>query len=129
LTEYQTGLSARIGLPNEHLAGDDLDELSKPMYSTCIGLILKGFNDYENRHQTEEVVNRLRSSIPSTSVEQEREILQELSHVVAEPAPMRETVVPETVEVEPRKIKIKQFLDSIKNNIIDLFKEEEDAKL
>ena len=49
LTEYVTGLNARIGFPNEHLSGGHIDELSKPMYSTCIGLILKGYNDYENR--------------------------------------------------------------------------------
>ena len=45
LTEYVTGLNARIGYPNEHLAGGHIEELAKPMYSTCIGLILKGYND------------------------------------------------------------------------------------
>src|ERR1700709_1980195 len=49
LTEYVTGLNARIGYPNGHLAGGQIDELAKPMYSTCIGLILKGYNDYENK--------------------------------------------------------------------------------
>src|SRR6187551_3698061 len=51
LTEYVTGLNARIGYPNEHLAGGHIDELDKPMYSTCIGLILKGYNDYENKNK------------------------------------------------------------------------------
>ena len=49
LTEYVTGLNARIGYPNEHLSGGHLEELAKPMYSTCIGLIMKGYNDYENK--------------------------------------------------------------------------------
>src|SRR5574343_193778 len=49
LTEYVTGLNARIGYPNEHLASGYIDELTKPMYSTCIGLILKGYNDYERK--------------------------------------------------------------------------------
>src|SRR4249920_3195357 len=48
LTEYVTGLNARIGYPNEHLASGHIDELAKPMYSTCIGLILKGYSDYEH---------------------------------------------------------------------------------
>src|SRR6195256_414502 len=48
LTEYITLLNARIGFPTEHLAAGHIDELAKPMYSTCIGLILKGYNDYEN---------------------------------------------------------------------------------
>src|SRR3954468_7241918 len=54
LTEYITGLNARIGYPTEHLAPNHIDELRKPMYSTCIGLILKGYDDYEhNRKQFE----------------------------------------------------------------------------
>lgn len=48
LTEYTTGLGARIGYPNEHLAGGYADQLMNPMYSTCIGLILRGYHDYEN---------------------------------------------------------------------------------
>src|ERR1700751_222390 len=51
LTEYITGLNARIGYPNEHLSSGHIDELAKPMYSTCIGLILKGYNDYENKNK------------------------------------------------------------------------------
>src|SRR6188472_1185179 len=51
MTEYSTGLNARIGFPNEHLSGGHIDELAKPMYSTCIGLILKGYNDYENKNK------------------------------------------------------------------------------
>jgi cell division protein FtsA len=51
LTEYITGLNARIGLPNEHLAPNHIEELKKPMYSTCIGLILKGYNDHDHQYQ------------------------------------------------------------------------------
>src|SRR5687768_5805945 len=55
LTEYVTGLNARIGFPNEHLAAGHIEELAKPTYSTCIGLILKGYSDYEhNRKQFEQ---------------------------------------------------------------------------
>jgi cell division protein FtsA len=48
LTAFVTGLGARIGLPNEHLAGEHENELEKPMYSTCIGLILRGYSDFES---------------------------------------------------------------------------------
>ncbi|HAD33242.1 MAG TPA: cell division protein FtsA [Chitinophagaceae bacterium] len=47
LTEFVTGMSARLGLPNEHLATGHVTELMKPMYATCIGLILRGYDDYE----------------------------------------------------------------------------------
>src|SRR6201996_5267274 len=60
LTEYITGLNARIGYPNEHLAGGHIEELAKPMYSTCIGLILKGYNDFENNNkQFEETFKKI----------------------------------------------------------------------
>jgi cell division protein FtsA len=48
LTEYRTGLPTRIGMPNEHLASGYANELMKPMYATCIGLILRGYDDYES---------------------------------------------------------------------------------
>jgi len=48
LTQYRTGLNARIGLPNEHLSAGHTTELLKPMYATCIGLILRGYDDFEN---------------------------------------------------------------------------------
>ena len=47
-------MNARIGFPNEHLAAGHIEELAKPTYSTCIGFILKGYDDYEhNRKQFE----------------------------------------------------------------------------
>src|SRR5690606_15152224 len=51
LTEYTIGLPARIGFPNEHLAAGHIEELAKPTYSTCIGLILKGYDDYEHNRK------------------------------------------------------------------------------
>ena len=118
LTEYNTGLNARIGYPNEHLAGGHIDELSKPMYSTCIGLILKGYNDYENKKkQFDETFRRI--PVP--------EALQQLP--VAEVLQTTEEVTDEmpVVNVKPRK-SLKGFMDSFKIGLIDLFKEEEDAK-
>jgi cell division protein FtsA len=115
LTEYVTGLNARIGYPNEHLAAGHIDELAKPMYSTCIGLILKGYNDYENKHkQFEETFRKV--EVPSALQQQPvDEVLD-----VAE-----ETKV---VKTKQRKT-LKGFMDGFKNGLIDLFKEEEDAKL
>jgi cell division protein FtsA len=43
LVEYVTGLDARIGFPNEHLSQGMVEEVNSPMYSTGIGLTLKGF--------------------------------------------------------------------------------------
>jgi len=111
LTEYVTGLNARIGFPNEHLASGHIDELSKPMYSTCIGLILKGYNVYENHN------NRLNGvSAPK------EEVVEETVSTVRD----GQDVV---IQVKKRKKNLKGFMDSIKDGLIDLFKEEEDPKL
>jgi len=111
LTEYVTGLNARIGFPNEHLSGGHIEELAKPMYSTCIGLILKGYNDYENKNK-QMAPNFARVEVPKETVE----------------------VIEEEVVIAEKEIKIKQrktlqgFMDKFKTNLIELFKEEEDTK-
>src|SRR5687767_934136 len=113
LTEYLTGLNARIGFPNEHLAGGHIEELAKPMYSTCIGLILKGYNDYENKNK----------QFGETFINATGLVKQQPSVNVA---------VPEAeVEVEvPKKVKKtrKSFMDTFKTNLIEMFREEEDTK-
>jgi len=42
LTQFITGMDTRIGYPNEHLAGNSAEEMTSPMYSTGIGLVLLG---------------------------------------------------------------------------------------
>lgn len=51
LTEFVTGMQTRVGLPNEHLAGNMPDELCSPMYSTGIGLVIKGMEDASRVNQ------------------------------------------------------------------------------
>ena len=43
LVKFKTGLDVRIGFPNEHLSADCSEDINQPMYSTAIGLILKGW--------------------------------------------------------------------------------------
>jgi cell division protein FtsA len=116
LTEYATGLPARIGFPNEHLAAGHIEELAKPTYSTCIGLILKGYDDYEhNRKQFEKEYKKV--DVPETlkkAIEEEEKAI-------------------EIEEVSPEKVKqrkgLNNFWGKFKDGIIDLFKEEEDRHL
>lgn len=116
LTEYVTGMNARIGYPNEHLSGEHTEELAKPMYSTCIGLILKGYNDYENKNKSFE------KEYSKITVEEEdqQENGAELESVAMEAA--------DEIPVKKRK-GLKKFMDSFKNNLIEMFKEEGDAQL
>jgi cell division protein FtsA len=112
LTEYATGLNARIGYPNEHLAVNHFPGLEKPMYATCIGLILKGYSVYENN------LNRL-------YIEQKRAGIK--IPVTNEPIEVNseEEAVP---EIKGRKT-LSDFMNSIKDGLIDLFKEDADRAL
>jgi cell division protein FtsA len=47
LSEYHTGMSTRIGTPVEHLAHGYHEHLSSPIYSTGVGLLIKGLDDLE----------------------------------------------------------------------------------
>jgi cell division protein FtsA len=115
LTEYVTGLNARIGYPNEHLAVNHIEDLKNPMYSTCIGLILKGYNDYE--HKRKEFLNKFRKV----------EVPESLKTTAVAPPPT-ELAKEEVVNMKGRK-NINGFWDKFKNNLIELFKEEEDKKM
>jgi cell division protein FtsA len=47
LMKFRTAMDVRIGLPNEHLAGAGKNEINQPMYSTSVGLIMRGFEYLE----------------------------------------------------------------------------------
>jgi len=120
LTEYVTGLNARIGYPTEHLAAGHIEELAKPTYSTCIGLILKGYSDYEhNRKQFDKEYRKVDvpDNLKRATVQQQEE---------AQTMQDRELLQQE--KVRNRK-GIKDFWGKFKDGIIDLFKEEEDHAL
>src|SRR6187401_1308391 len=77
MTEYVTGLNARIGFPNEHLAGGHIEELAKPTYSTCIGLILKGYSDYE--HHRKQFENNFKKVDVPDNLKKAEELLPQIS--------------------------------------------------
>ncbi|HVM89406.1 MAG TPA: cell division protein FtsA [Puia sp.] len=117
LTEYITGLNARIGYPTEHLTAGHIEELAKPTYSTCIGLILKGYSDYEhNRKQFEQSYTKM-----------------EIPEALKKTEPVEETIDVNENDEEEKMVRnrkgIKDFWGKFKDGIIDLFKEEEDHAL
>ena len=119
LTEYVTGLNARIGLPIEHLAPGHIEELSKPTYSTCLGLILKGINDYETKRkqfETQYIKVEVPEGLRTSSIveeEQETEAMDET-----------ETVV----RARPAR-RLPNIWEKFKDGLINIFKEEEDKHL
>lgn len=72
LFEYITGMDTRIGYPTEHLAStNSIENLTSPMYSTGIGLVLKGFEtlDKNNAHQNETVDTTEKTKVKGHSQE------------------------------------------------------------
>ena len=120
LTEYTTGLNARIGYPNEHLAAGHIEELEKPMYSTCLGLILKGYSDYE--HQRKNFEKDFKKVDVPEGLKQMEEIGASHQSALAGEQP---------IDMEKMKNRkgIKDFWGKFKDGIIELFKEEEDQHL
>jgi len=57
LAEYRTGMSARVGLPIEHIASRQRDDVSSPIYATAIGLIIHGLSTPDEIDETDKMVN------------------------------------------------------------------------
>ena len=49
LVEYSTGMTTRIGYPNEHLAKSNVEAVTSPLYATGVGLVMKGFEYLDRR--------------------------------------------------------------------------------
>jgi len=54
--EYETGLSCRLGRPNEHLAHGYSSTLASPVYATGIGLLIHAINNIEMKEEVEEAL-------------------------------------------------------------------------
>ena len=57
LVKFRSGLDVRIGYPSEHLASETHEEINQPMYSTSIGLLLKGDEILHNNKEGEIEIN------------------------------------------------------------------------
>ena len=64
LTEFHTGITARIGIPAEQLAHGNTEQVYSPVYATGIGLLLRGIEKVESgelsyTHEIKEVIEEL----------------------------------------------------------------------
>jgi cell division protein FtsA len=127
LTEYVTGCSARLGHPNEHLASGYDPELDKPIYATCIGLILRGFDDYEhnkiNFTNTNQLINTPQGIYTTASVDTSIMEKSTDSKIVDSQE------IPKGVNVNLRLNTIHKLFGVIKKNILDLFEQVDDSEL
>ncbi len=134
LTEYVTGLGARLGYPNEHLAGGHAESLNNPMYATCIGLILRGYHDYE--------MGRLRfvgeggniihlgGDEPITVSAATAGVAVTLEAPAVSEAATEEDIITEArARSNRRKATMGKLFDGLKNKFMSLFEEVEDNEI
>lgn len=138
LCEFVTGISTRIGYPNEHLGGNsNEDKYTNPMYATCIGLILRGFSDYENgRLRFAGNGNMVHNLSEDIAVTTEDVFIDIAANDGNEKAIKNETFTnhkPTKEEIEKRQNKrsemIKRIFDQLKKGFINLFEEPTDMKM
>lgn len=76
LVEYITGMDARIGYPDEHLAGNSDVKIKSPIYSTAIGLLMSAIE-----YETEEIIRKNIEELNKVNKKepQKTEVIQEPS--------------------------------------------------
>lgn len=74
LVKFRTGLDVRIGFPNEFLAANSLAEINHPMYSTSIGLLIKGLEISKPKEKFEPI---FKEEIAEDENIEEEEIISE----------------------------------------------------
>jgi len=123
ITEFVTGISARIGYPNEHLAGGHSEMLMNPMYSTCIGLILRGYHDFES--------GRLRFAGDSGNyihVHESEVPAAEDNKLAPEPTP-QDASEEMNQKIKAKNEKVKSMFDMLKGKFIKMFEDVDDQEI
>jgi cell division protein FtsA len=79
LVKFRTGMDVRIGYPNEFLASNSLDEINQPMFSTSVGLLLKGIEQLKIKKSMEsfQAYSKVKEEKDDEDAEQEKEATPE----------------------------------------------------
>jgi cell division protein FtsA len=51
LVKFKTGMDVRIGFPGDTMVAETAEEINHPMFSTSVGLLLKGLEYYEEKKE------------------------------------------------------------------------------
>ncbi|MBP6000783.1 MAG: cell division protein FtsA [Flavobacterium sp.] len=111
LVEYITGMDTRIGYPNEHLAGDSIEELSSPLYATAVGLVMNSIR------------NNTKSATPFVEMKKEEPVIASPEIVpTAVPvietemeAPTTQAPIQETTDDKIKRSFFDKYIDKIKD--------------
>ena len=66
LVEYITGMDTRLGSPNEHLAGNNLIEISSPTYATAVGLVMNARDNFFNNDNELQINSKVENEAGKT---------------------------------------------------------------
>ena len=106
LVKYKTAMDVRVGHPNVHLSGKGRDEINQTMYSTGVGLILKGLEYLEENKTTARFGEKKQEPVASHAARPLHE----------EPAETdQKQAVPEEEYAEERTGRGRSFGDTLKN--------------
>ena len=75
LVEYVTGMDTRVGLPNEHLAGNNSIEISNPTFATAVGLVMNSMKNRKNLNMNQKTL----TDSNKDNIENDEEINSELN--------------------------------------------------
>lgn len=137
LCQFVTTIPTRIGIPNEHIAGEGVELFSNPMYATCIGLILRGFDDLENgKFDAENISNISTESSTTKSTSQEPKFPN--LNILNNPNLFQSSEEPEVQGPRPqRKMSdlinakgngLKRIFSNLKDKFMGLFDDEDDKE-
>lgn len=108
LTEYLSGYDIKIGLPNEHLSKTRVSNVDNPIYSTAIGLIIKGL-ERDISHKTE--IQQVKKHVDkSTNVEKTEAIRTENPVFLENVSPVEAPAQPAEVK-KPENVKSDKISD------------------
>ena len=75
LVEYVTGMDTRVGLPNEHLAGNNSIEISNPTFATAVGLVMNSMKNRKNLNMNQKTL----TDSNKDNIENDEEINSEIN--------------------------------------------------
>jgi len=92
LVKFKTGMDVRLGFPGEMMAADSSDEINQPMYSTSVGLLLKGLEYYNEKNEEVKIKKPLED-------EEEKPVEEKVEEQVDEKKPNILDKVKTTLEI------------------------------
>lgn len=73
LVKFITGMDVRLGYPSELLASESVDDVNNPMFSTSVGLILKGWEFMEQNKEHFRDKEKVDNEVSGEEMEDEEE--------------------------------------------------------